>query len=88
MESRGSEDRRDAVSIDLLNACVSSLLHESQIDADLFPPSLPPSLSLHSIPIQSLAVNGPSLVQKVRFVASSLLDDPDQSRINTFLLGE
>ncbi|KAG9121985.1 hypothetical protein FRC07_001815 [Ceratobasidium sp. 392] len=29
---------------------------------------------LHSIPIQSIAVNGPSLVHKVRFVASTLLD--------------
>ncbi|KAF9221578.1 hypothetical protein BS17DRAFT_737325 [Gyrodon lividus] len=29
---------------------------------------------LHSIPIQSIATNGPSLVHKVRFVASSLLD--------------
>ncbi|KAI9057471.1 hypothetical protein FKP32DRAFT_1349521 [Trametes sanguinea] len=29
---------------------------------------------LHSIPIQSIATNGPSLVHKVRFVASTLLD--------------
>lgn len=29
---------------------------------------------LHSIPIQSIAMNGPSLVHKVRFVASTLLD--------------
>ncbi|TFK73601.1 hypothetical protein BDN72DRAFT_166713 [Pluteus cervinus] len=29
---------------------------------------------LHSIPIQSIAINGPSLVHKVRFVASTLLD--------------
>src|SRR5262249_28071542 len=28
----------------------------------------------HSIPIQSIATNGPSLVHKVRFVASTLLD--------------
>lgn len=29
---------------------------------------------LHNIPIQSIATNGPSLVHKVRFVASTLLD--------------
>ncbi|EAU85911.2 hypothetical protein CC1G_02934 [Coprinopsis cinerea okayama7 len=29
---------------------------------------------LHTIPIQSIATNGPSLVHKVRFVASTLLD--------------
>ncbi|KAF8339604.1 fungal-specific transcription factor domain-containing protein [Cantharellus anzutake] len=29
---------------------------------------------LHSIPIQAIATNGPSLVHKVRFVASTLLD--------------
>jgi hypothetical protein len=29
---------------------------------------------VHSIPIQSIATNGPSLVHKVRFVASTLLD--------------
>ncbi|KAJ7212254.1 fungal-specific transcription factor domain-containing protein [Mycena pura] len=29
---------------------------------------------LHSIPIQSIATNGPSLVHKVRYVASTLLD--------------
>jgi len=28
----------------------------------------------YSIPIQSIATNGPSLVHKVRFVASTLLD--------------
>ncbi|KAL7411140.1 fungal-specific transcription factor domain-containing protein [Mrakia frigida] len=50
---------------------------------------------LHNIPIKNLAVNGPSLVHKVRLVASTLLDlDPDppsvkgeQSvmRINSYL---
>ena len=29
---------------------------------------------LHAIPIQCIATNGPSLVHKVRFVASTLLD--------------
>lgn len=29
---------------------------------------------LHSIPIQAIATNGPSLVHKVRFVASTFLD--------------
>ncbi|WVQ92256.1 hypothetical protein IAS59_006065 [Cryptococcus gattii] len=33
--------------------------------------------ALHSIPIQNLAVNGPSLVNKVRYVAISLLDALD-----------
>ncbi|OWZ50587.1 hypothetical protein C368_06732 [Cryptococcus neoformans 125.91] len=33
--------------------------------------------ALHSIPIQNLAVNGPSLVNKVRYVAVSLLDALD-----------
>ncbi|EAL20596.1 hypothetical protein CNBE5160 [Cryptococcus deneoformans B-3501A] len=33
--------------------------------------------ALHSIPVQSLAVNGPSLVNKIRYVAVSLLDALD-----------
>ena len=32
--------------------------------------------TLHSIPMQSLAVNGPSLVQKTRFVAAMFLETP------------
>ncbi|WRT65290.1 uncharacterized protein IL334_002233 [Kwoniella shivajii] len=35
--------------------------------------------ALHNIPIQNLAVNGPSLVNKVRYVAVSLLDALDAS---------
>ncbi|CED83905.1 quinate utilization pathway activator [Phaffia rhodozyma] len=51
--------------------------------------------ALHRIPIQSLAVNGPSLVQKVRFVASTLLEidadttmnksEPISGRLNAYL---
>jgi hypothetical protein len=40
---------------------------------------------LHSIPIQSIATNGPSLVHKVRFVASTLLDtlrNADEQPVN------
>ena len=40
---------------------------------------------LHSIPIQSIATNGPSLVHKVRFVASTLLDavhNPDEQPVS------
>lgn len=36
---------------------------------------------LHSIPIQSIATNGPSLVHKVRFVASTLLDAVSKAEI-------
>ncbi|KAF9077532.1 fungal-specific transcription factor domain-containing protein [Rhodocollybia butyracea] len=36
---------------------------------------------LHSIPIQSIATNGPSLVHKVRFVASTLLDAVKKAEI-------
>ncbi|WWC87457.1 uncharacterized protein L201_002346 [Kwoniella dendrophila CBS 6074] len=46
--------------------------------------------ALHSIPIQNLAVNGPSLVNKVRYVAVALLDALDSqnpvSREGAYLL--
>ncbi|KAH9925558.1 fungal-specific transcription factor domain-containing protein [Fomitopsis serialis] len=76
-EQRVAEER-EAVASELLN-----ILHRSVV---LRPsvPGLVATASLtygslttpgsHSIPIQSIATNGPSLVHKVRFVASTLLD--------------
>lgn len=64
-----SEDR-EAVASDLLN-----VLHRS-VQVDFVSWGISPSLTflLCSIPITSIATNGPSLVHKVRFVASTLLD--------------
>lgn len=64
-EQQAAEDR-EVVARDLLNILhrFASLLLQPLRDLSTF----------FSIPIQSIATNGPSLVHKVRFVASTLLD--------------
>jgi len=65
LDEQAVAEDREAVASDLLK-----ILHRSVLTAN----GNTVADILCSIPIQSIATNGPSLVHKVRFVASTLLD--------------
>ena len=64
-----SQVDREAVASDLLN-----VLHRYDPLPTVDALTLSWPIPARSIPIQSIATNGPSLVHRVRFVASTLLD--------------